>query len=71
MSDWQNIIVIVCIALAGGYLAARAWRVIAGTKLGGCGTCGSCESNQPSAKPFLSIESISRPDDATDSDRAI
>jgi hypothetical protein len=70
MPDWQNLIVIACIAAAGGYLALRAWRVIATTKNGRCGTCSDCDSSQQGAKPFLSIESISHSKDVRNGDAA-
>ena len=56
---WQEFVALIVVALAAGYLARRAWRVLIGKKSGGCGTCSSYGTT--GAKPngeVISIESL-------------
>jgi hypothetical protein len=59
----QNILALLMVALAAGYLARRSWRYFAARKQSaGCGSaCGGCPSNGESTmvtKPLVTVESL-------------
>jgi hypothetical protein len=56
---WQELVALMVVALAAGYLTRRAWRLVSGKKSGGCGTCSSCgtTSTNPNGE-VISIESL-------------
>ena len=65
--DWQNLVTIGLVAIAGGYLAIRMWPRRA-KKAGGCGGgCSSCPSTSQNAKGaaseprVVSLEELARP----------
>lgn len=66
--DWQNLVTIGLVAIAGGYLAIRMWPRRA-TKSGGCGGgCSTCPSSAPqnangsaSEPRVVSLEELARP----------
>jgi hypothetical protein len=59
--DWQNAIVLLAIAAAGGYLARRAWQSMVRRKAASCGGCGSCTANTPAEEPHvIGIAPLSR-----------
>jgi hypothetical protein len=56
---WQDLVALIVVALATGYLARRTWRVLGGSKSGGCGTCSSCDTNDAKQSGnIISIESL-------------
>ncbi|HKD37219.1 MAG TPA: hypothetical protein VKB78_10470 [Pirellulales bacterium] len=61
--DWQNLIAIVLVAAAAGYLGRRGWTAIAGRRRG-CGACSTCpaESIQSAnGKPLVTLAPRSVP----------
>lgn len=58
--DWQTIIVIVIVSLAALYLVWRGAQAMI-RKRSGCGSCGSCPSNEqaanvaPGGKPLVQL----------------
>ncbi len=55
--DWQNTIVAVAVVSALAYLGIKGYRIIAGRKGSGCGSCSNCpEADQEQAKPLVQID---------------
>jgi hypothetical protein len=65
--DWQNLIALAIVAIAGLCLARQAWITFARKKSGACGSCASCPASAPAndqqviqLKP-LEMKSSTRP----------
>lgn len=43
--DWQNLVVLAFVAVAGSYLARQAWATVTRKKAGACGSCGCCPAS--------------------------
>ena len=60
---WQQIVVMLAVAAAGGYLAYASWRTLRRRKAG-CGTCARCpaegESHGQDVVPLQSFDASMR-----------
>lgn len=55
--DWQNLAAIGLALAAAGYIARRAWLVVAQRGKAGCGAgCEKCPSSKPTAAKLVQIE---------------
>ena len=55
-SLWQNVIALVCVAGAAGYLLRRIVRWIRGRSTGLCHGCSGCSTPQLTERPFVTID---------------
>jgi hypothetical protein len=51
--DWQNLIALAIVAIAGLYLARQAWITFARKKSGACGSCASCPASATASEPSI------------------
>ncbi|MEX0585170.1 MAG: FeoB-associated Cys-rich membrane protein [Pirellulales bacterium] len=58
--DWQTPIVLLLAAVAAVYLLRRAWAVVKRKRAGGCGSCGTCPSQQERTGTTLPLVEINR-----------
>ncbi|MBI1347313.1 FeoB-associated Cys-rich membrane protein [bacterium] len=63
MWDWQTLIVLLCVAIAAGWLGWSTWRSLMRRTTHGCGTaCTGCPqqqtTEQPQAAGFVSLDSL-------------
>jgi hypothetical protein len=57
-ADWQNLIVLAAVALAGVYLARVAWRSVA-RRASACGHCAACPESTTDTEPtVIGIEQL-------------
>jgi hypothetical protein len=56
---WQNLAVLLVVAVAGGYLARAAWQTLARKKAAACGGCGTC-SNPASEPKIVTLDTLSQ-----------
>jgi len=53
----ENLLVFAIVALSVAYLAQHGWALFAEKRRGGCGTCGSCPSqNVPAEQQVIAIK---------------
>jgi hypothetical protein len=48
--DWQNVAVIVVVAVATGYLARAGWQTFSRKRAAACGGCSKCPATDAAAK---------------------
>ncbi|MEX2139587.1 MAG: hypothetical protein WD894_10020 [Pirellulales bacterium] len=58
--DWQDATALMAVAVAGGYLARRAWLTL-WRKRAGCGACGSCPSSSEAQPTIVVINLPAKP----------
>ncbi len=56
--NWQLIVVVALVAVAGAYVAWRNWREWANSKKGGCGGGCGCASAKPAADQAVLVEQL-------------
>ena len=57
--NFQLAAVLVCLGLAGCYLAHRAWLAWSGAGQGGCGKNCGCGTSEQKKSPLIPVESVS------------
>ena len=56
MPDWQTLVAIFAVALAGGFLLRGIWRACFGKSKGCCGGCAKgCTSNSNGSQPLVPL----------------
>ena len=59
-SFWQNVIALVCVAGAAGYLMRRIVRWSRGRSTGTCHGCSGCSTSQPRKRPLVTIDALTK-----------
>jgi hypothetical protein len=58
----QNIIALLIVATAAGFLGWRGWKIVAARKSGGgCGSCGACPNNGEAGLKITPLVTIDLP----------